>query len=57
MMTWYCKKENLLREQVVETILRSGDGFESNQNKCQILCQLLGVESQLLEKLSPVKQI
>ena len=56
-MTWYCKKENLLREQVVETILRSGDGFESNQNKCQILCQLLGVESQLLEKLSPVKQI
>jgi hypothetical protein len=29
-MTWYCKKENLLREQVVETILRSGEGFEAN---------------------------
>jgi hypothetical protein len=30
MMSWYCKKDNLQREQVIELLLGTGEGYERN---------------------------
>ena len=55
MMSWYCKKDNLRREQVIELLLGTGEGYESNQNKIQLMCLLLGVDYAYFEKNTECK--
>ncbi len=50
MMSWYCKKDNLRREQIIEMLLGTGEGYERNQNKIQLMCLLLGVDYAYFEK-------
>ena len=41
---------------MLETILRTGEGFDANQNKCMILCLILGVETDIVQKITSVSQ-
>jgi len=43
MFTYYCKKENMKKDQLLKLILSASDGFQSNEKLHDVLADLLGV--------------